>query len=441
MPEQVIELLKEQHEEKPVRELNDLGIRKTERPRLVILGGGFGGLHLIRALRKQDFQVVLIDKQNHHTFQPLLYQVATSGLEADSIAYPLRKPLNAHPDCHFRMVEVTEVVPEKNLVVTNGGTLRYDYLVIATGARTNYFGMKDIERHALPMKSISDAIGIRNRLLRNYEEALLINDPEQKDQLMNVVIAGGGPTGVELAGAIAEFKKYIMPHDYPDLDVKSAKIHLIELTPELLPAMSDEASQKAEEYLRQLSVIIKTNTKIEGYDGRVVRTDAGNIPARVMLWTGGVSGAILPGLGKGLVTKKGRIKANASGRVKGYDNVFAIGDVAQIETKNYPQGHPQLASVAVQQGKFLATNLTRHIKGKELKEFHYINKGTMATVGRKKAVVDMKKWKFHGAAAWLVWLSVHLYSLVGFKNKVVTFINWAWNYFNHDRETRLIIKD
>lgn len=441
MPETEIELLKEEHEAKPVKELNDLGIRKTQRPRLVVLGGGFAGLHLIRSLKKHDFQIVLIDKQNHHTFQPLLYQVATSGLEADSIAYPLRKPLNRHPDYHFRMVEVKELKPEKNLVITSGGTLQYDYLVIATGALTNYFGMKDIEKHSLPMKSISDAIGIRNKLLHNYEAALLTNDPELKDQLMNVVIAGGGPTGVELAGAIAEFRKYIMPHDYPDLDIGSAKIYLIELMPELLPPMSDKASQKSEEYLKELGVIIRTDTKIEGYDGHVVRTDKGNIPTKLMLWTGGVSGAALPGLGDDVVTKKGRIRTDASGKVKGYDNVFAVGDVAQMESEGYPQGHPQLASVAVQQGKFMATNLIRHTRGKELKRFHYSNKGTMATVGRKKAVVDMKKWKFHGPMAWLIWMSVHLFSLVGFKNKLVTFTNWAWNYINHDRETRLIIKD
>lgn len=441
MPETEIELIDEDHEVKPFRKISNLGIRRTERPRLVVLGGGFAGLHLIRSLKNDDFQVVMIDRQNHHTFQPLLYQVATSGLEADAIAYPLRKPLNKHPDYHFRMVEAKEVRPEQNVLVTDSGELEYDYLVIATGAKTNYFGMESIEKHALPMKKIADALEIRNRLLHNFEAALLTNDPEEKDQLMNIVIAGGGPTGVELAGALAEFRKYIMPQDYPDLDIDQARIYLVELMPELLPPMSEEASQKSEEYLKELGVIIKTDTQIEDYDGHVVKTNKGNFPAKLMLWTGGVSGAFLPGFDDEVVTKKGRLQTDAIGRVRGYENIFAIGDVASLETEDYPKGHPQLASVAVQQGKFMAQNLTRHVRGKKLQPFHYSDKGTMATVGRKKAVVDLKKWKFQGATAWFVWLAVHLFSLVGFKNKVVTFTSWAWNYVNHDRETRLIIKE
>ena len=436
-----LQLIDEEAEKKPDREIADLGVRRTERPRLVILGGGFAGLHLVRNLEKSDFQIVLIDKHNHHTFQPLLYQVATSSLEADSVAYPLRKPLRKHPDYHFRMAEVQRIVSGDNTIVTNRGTIEYDYLVIATGARTNYFGMDNIKKHALPMKTVDEALKIRNEILHNFEEALYTHDPQERQKLTNIVIAGGGPTGVELAGSIAEFRRYIMPQDYPDLDIEQSKIYLIELLPELLGPMSNEASAKSEEYLQQLGVDIKKDTKILDYDGEVVKTDQGNIPAKIMLWTGGVSGAFPEGLDDGLVTKKGRIKAGETGQVMGHERIFALGDVASIESKDHPKGYPQLASVAVQQGRFMAENLMRLRKGKSLKPFRYKNKGTMATIGRKKAVVDMPGFKFQGTTAWLVWLGVHLFSLVGFKNKLVTFTNWAWNYLRHDRETRLIIKD
>lgn len=441
MSQPALQYVEEETVEKTYKKVTDLGIRRTERPRLVILGGGFAGLHLIKHLDKSDFQIVLIDKRNHHTFQPLLYQVATSGLEADSVAYPLRKPLHNHPDYHFRMAEVQKIVPEQHRIITNRGSLQYDQLVIATGARTNYFGMDSIKKNALPMKSVEEALRIRNRMLQNFEEALFTRDPLERQKLTNIVIAGGGPTGVELAGAIAEFRRYIMPQDYPDLNIDQSKIYLIELLPELLAPMSDEASAKSEVYLKQLGVEVRKDTKILGYDGEMVKTDAGDIPAKIMLWTGGVSGAFPEGLDDDLITRKGRIKADATGRVIGYDNIFVLGDVAGIETENYPDGYPQLASIAVQQGTFMAKNLLRLSKGKALKPFRYNNKGTMATIGHKKAVVDLPGYKFQGTAAWLVWLGVHLFSLVGFKNKLVTFTNWAWNYIRHDRETRLIIDD
>lgn len=441
MPQHTLELIDEEPIAKPTKNITDLGIRKTERPRLVILGGGFAGLHLIKGLEKSDFQIVLIDKHNHHTFQPLLYQVATSSLEADAVAYPLRKPLNKHPDYHFRMARAVSVDPERKILVTNRGKLHYDYLVIATGARTNYFGMESIQKNALPMKSVEEAMEIRNRILQNYEEALFTNDPIERQKLTNVVIAGGGPTGVELAGSIAEFRQYIMPLDYPDLDVEKSRIYIVELLPELLAPMSDEASAKSEAYLKEMGVEVRKETKILGYDGELVKTDKGDIPAKILLWTGGVSGAFLPGISEDVVDKKGRIRADSMARVKGYDDIFVLGDVARIETEDYPKGHPQLASIAVQQGRFLAKNLVRMHNGEQLRPFKYNNKGTMATIGRKKAVVDLPKWKFQGATAWFVWLGVHLLSLVGFKNKLVTFTNWVWNYINHDRETRLILKD
>lgn len=439
MSTETLELVEEKNIE-PKKPRKDLGITKTERKRVVIVGGGFAGLHMIKELDKSNYQVVLLDKRNHHTFQPLLYQVATSGLEAESVAYPLRKLLANHPDYHFRMVNVERIDPGKKEVFTDSGSINYDYLVIATGAKSNYFGMDSVAEHALPMKSVAEAMVIRNEVLKNYEKAMLTTDPEEREKCTNIVVAGGGPTGVEMAGALAEFKKYIMPKDYPDLDPGLAKIYLIELLPELLPPMSDNASKKSEAYLKKMGVEIVTDTQIKGFDGEVVETDKGGFPAKMLIWTGGVSGAFIPGLGDDLVNKKGRIPADGFGRVKGFENIYVVGDVAQIETEETPKGHPQLASVAVQQGEFLAKHFNRLDNGKELKPFKYSDKGTMATIGRKKAVADLSNgWKVSGAFAWFMWLGVHVFSLVGFKNKLVTLTNWFINYTSRDQESRLII--
>ncbi|UII25009.1 NAD(P)/FAD-dependent oxidoreductase [Fulvivirga maritima] len=429
-------------EEQAPKKVNvDLGIPRTERKRLVIIGGGFAGLHLVKKLDKSDYQIVLIDKHNHHNFQPLLYQVATSGLEADSIAYPLRKVLADHDDYHFRMGEAQEIRPYENVLVTDKGNIAYDYLVIATGAKTNYFGMENVAKHAYPMKSVAQAMKLRNTILENYEKALLTNNLDEREELMNIVIAGGGPTGVEMAGALAEFKRYIMPHDYPDLNIERSKIYLVELMPELLPPMSNVASEKSKEYLQKMGVIVKTETKIEDYNGQVVKTDKGDIPSRMLIWTGGVSAASIPGLPDEVMAKGGRIKCNAFGQVEGFESIYALGDVAKFDSEDFPKGHPQLAAVAVDQGKFLGEHFSRLYKGDDLKPYKYNDKGSMATVGRTKAVVDLPKWKFQGAFAWFVWLGVHLFSLIGFRNKIVTFTNWVSNYFSRDRHSRVIIKD
>ncbi|MBL3655235.1 NAD(P)/FAD-dependent oxidoreductase [Fulvivirga sediminis] len=429
-------------EEQAPKKVNvDLGVPKTQRKRLVIIGGGFAGIHLVKKLSKSSYQVVLIDKHNHHNFQPLLYQVATSGLEADSIAYPIRKVLSDHEDYHFRMGEAQEIKPHEHVLVTDKGSIAYDFLVIATGAKTNYFGMENVAKHAYPMKSVAQAMKLRNTILENYEKALLTNNLDEREELMNIVIAGGGPTGVEMAGALAEFKRYIMPADYPDLNIERSKIYLVELLPELLPPMSDEASKKSEEYLRKMGVIIKTETKIEDYDGQVVKTDKGDIPSRMLIWTGGVSAASIPGLPDEVMAKGGRIKCNGFGQVEGFERIYALGDVAQFHSEEFPKGHPQLAAVAVDQGEFLGKHFSRMHKGEDLKPYKYNNKGSMATVGRSKAVVDLPNWKFQGAFAWFVWLGVHLFSLIGFRNKIVTFTNWVSNYFSRDRHSRVIIKD
>lgn len=420
----------------------DLNIPKSEGKRIVIIGGGFAGLHLLKGLTKSKFQVVLLDKHNHHTFQPLLYQVATSGLDAGSISYPLREALKNHSDGHFRMTTVQHIVPQNNLVKTQNGNLKYDYLVIATGAKTNYFGMDSVAKNAFSMKSIAEAMEIRNQVLKNLEMAMLTTDPFERDKLTNIVIAGGGPTGVELAGALAEFKRYVIPQDYEDLNLDLVKIYLIELLPELLAPMSDIASKAAEKYLKDLGVEVITGTQIKNYDGDTVETDQGSYATRLLIWTGGVSGSFIPGIDEELINKKGRIEADAFGRVKGQKNIYVLGDVAQMETANFPEGHPQLAAVAVKQGKYLAKHFIRIEKAKKLIPFSYKEQGVMATIGRKKAVVDFANgWKIQGTIAWIIWLSVHLFSLVGFKNKVVTFINWTWNYFRRDRETRVITKE
>lgn len=421
--------------------MKDLGIKRTERSRIVIIGGGFAGLHLTADLQKSGYQIVLLDRENHHTFQHLLYQIATSALEIDSIAYPLRKLLEKHDDFHFRMVNVQTIEAEKNRIATSSGYLLYDYLVIATGAVTNFFGMDSVARHALPMKTIAEALEIRNRVLKNLEKALLTTNDEERRKLTTIVIAGGGPAGVETAGAFAEFKRYVMPRDYPDLDPEMCKVYLIELLPRVLAQMSEKVSEVTEKYLEDMGVEVITETQIKSYDGEVVKTDKAEFPASILLWTGGISGAFIDGLEEGLVDKKGRIAADEFGRVKGHENIFALGDVAQMTTEKYPKGHPQLAAVAVQQGRWLARYFRELEKGKQREPFAYKDRGMMANIGRKKGVIELPGGRtFKGFLPWLIWLVVHLFSLAGFKNKMITFFTWSWFYISRDMATRVIIE-
>lgn len=419
-----------------------MNIPRSSFPRIVIIGGGFAGISLAKKLKNKNAQVVLLDKHNYHTFQPLLYQVATGGLEAGSIAYPIRKVVQDYQDFYFRLANVKEIDTENKKVLADIGDLYYDYLVIATGSKTNYFGNKEIESFSMAMKTIPQSLNIRSLILENFEQALLTNDINERNALMNFVIVGGGPTGVELAGALAEMKKAILPKDYPDLDIRKMGIHLIQGSDRLLDAMTEQSSQKAEDFLHSLGVSIWKNVRVTNYDGRTVTTSSDlSFDTATVIWAAGVKGAVINGLKKEAVIERAdRIKVNEFNQVLGYDNIFAIGDIAAMVSEKNPQGHPMMAQPAIQQGNLLAENLIRKLKNKEMKPFEYNDKGSMATIGRNKAVVDLPKWHFHGVFAWFVWMFVHLFSLIGFKNKAVVLMNWVYNYIKFDREGRLIIR-
>ena len=419
-----------------------MNIPRTSYPRVVIIGGGFAGISLAKQLKKQEVQAVLIDKHNYHTFQPLLYQVSTGGLEPDSIAYPIRKIIKDYPNFFFRMANVEGINTDTKCISTDIGELSYDHLVIATGSKTNFFGNSDIEKHSMEMKTIPQSLNLRSLILENFEQAILTSDLEERNALMNFVIVGAGPTGVELAGALAEIKKGILPKDYPDLDIRQMKINLVQGSDRILPAMSEKASAKAEDYLQGLGVDVWKNLRVINYDGVWVQTnDTINFRSATVIWSAGVKGATIPGLdGEELITRGNRILVNQFNQVKGFDNIYALGDIAAMQSEDYPFGHPMMAQPAIQQGKHLGQNLVRQLHGKEMKPFSYYDKGSMATVGRNKAVVDLPKFKFQGVFAWFVWMFVHLFFLIGFRNRMVVFINWVYNYIRFDREARLIIR-
>jgi len=415
----------------------------TDLPRVVIIGAGFGGVSLVSDLEKKPFQVVMLDKRNYHTFQPLLYQVSTSGLEPDSIAYPIRKILKKNKNAYFRMADVEHIDSDKQLIHTNIGEITYDYLVIATGSRTNFFGNKSVEDNAIWMKTVPQALNLRSLILENFEEATITEDPERKKALLNFVIAGAGPTGVELSGAIAELRKNVIPKDYQDIDPEDIHIHLIEGMDKVLPPMSAKSSKNAKKYLEELGVEIHLNTFVESYDDHIVRTSNKDLsfPAETFIWSAGVTGANVEGLKSGaLMDKSNQYNVNVFNQVEGYETIFAIGDIALMTSAKYPKGHPMVAQPAIQQGAHLAKNLLRIINKQSLTPFEYFNKGTMATVGRNKAVVDIGKIQFGGAFAWFIWMFVHLWFLVGFRNRIVTFFNWTYSYINYDRAARLIVR-
>jgi len=419
-----------------------MNIPKSSFPRIIIIGGGFAGIALAKKLSKQEVQVVLLDKHNYHTFQPLLYQVSTGGLEPDSIAYPIRKVLGDFPNFFFRLADVSEINTEKNKVISNIGELKYDYLVVASGSKTNYFGNTSIEANSMEMKTVPQSLNLRSLILENFEEALLTSDLNERIALMNFVIVGAGPTGVELAGALAEIKKGILPKDYPDLDTRLAQINLIQSGDKILKEMSPQASQKAEDFLEKLGVHVWKNVRVTGYDGKTVTTNSDlTFDAATVVWAAGVKGAAIKGLDSDQFVSRGnRILVNEFNQVKGLNNVFAVGDVAQMETESTPHGHPMMAQPAIQQGRLLGDNLLRMLENKPMKPFVYNDKGSMATVGRNKAVVDLPNFKFQGVFAWFVWMFVHLFFLIGFRNRMVVFINWVYNYIRFDREARLIIR-
>lgn len=413
-------------------------IPPTNHKRVVIIGGGFAGLRLARDLRCTPFQIVLLDRNNYHQFQPLLYQVATAGLNPGSIAFPFRKDFRHTRDFHFRMTEVKRIFPEENRLETTIGDISYDYLVIATGTDTNYYGMENIRQQAIPMKSVAEAATLRNMLLSRFEKALTA-EPEEQQRLLNIAVVGGGATGVEISGALSEMKRYILEKDYPDLNPGVLHIYLIEGGGKLLANMSEEASAKSREFLSRMGVKVLLNTKVTDYrEGNLWFENGESLPTETLIWVSGV-GAVHPeGLPREVIGKGGRILTDEFNRVNGQLNIFAIGDVCLQTDSRYPHGHPQVAQVAIQQGKLLARNLER-LRCQQLpRAFSYRDLGTLATVGRNKAVADLPHFKTQGFLAWLLWLTVHLRSILGVRNKMEVLLNWMWNYFTYDQAIRLI---
>jgi len=416
--------------------------------KVVIAGAGFGGLRLARKLNnKAGFEVVLVDKFNYHQFQPLFYQVATAGLDASNISFPLRKVFQKSKNVKIRLAELKEVLPAEKKIVTDIETISYDVLVLATGADTNFFGNSQLATHAFPMKSTVEALQIRHRLLKLFEDAHSITDPAELQRLMNIVVVGGGPTGVEVSGALAEMKKYVLPKDYPELDFSRMNIYLLEGAGKTLAAMSEKSSAQSQKYLQKLGVKVLTNTLVKDYDGKEVHLkDNTSIPAATVIWAAGIKGNIPAGFDESLIAKGNRIKTDRYCRVQGFDNIYALGDLAYMETPKYPSGHPQVAPAAIQQADMLAGNLKlleQKSNPDRMYQFEYTDKGSMATVGRNLAVVDMPKPKLHfgGFFAWLIWMGLHLMLILGVKNRFFVFFNWLYNYITYDQNLRLIFRE
>ena len=417
-------------------------IERTDKKRIVIVGGGLGGLELAFKLVDDDYQVVLIDKNNYHQFPPLIYQVASGGLEPSSISFPFRRLFQGKKDFFFRMAKVESVNTDKKKINTTVGEIDYDYLVLAFGAKTNFFGNKDIEATTLPMKSVSEAMRLRNTILRNLELALTEEDPARKQALMNIVVVGGGASGVEIAGAVAEMKKNIIARDYPDLDSSQMHIYLVNAVDRLLSAMDPVSSKRAERDLKELHVHIRQPQFATEYKDGILKTSAGlEIPTQTVIWVSGICANTVEGFPAESIGHAGRFLTDRFCRVKGVKDVYAIGDVSLVEgDEEYPLGHPQLAQVAMQQAKTVAKNFKAMSKGKELKPFKYKNLGVMATIGRNHAVAEISGKKFGGFPAWALWLVVHLRSILGVKNKTFILLNWVWNYINYKQSLRLILK-
>lgn len=418
-------------------------IESDGRKRVVIIGGGFAGLKLAMSLRRSGMQVVLVDKNNFHQFPPLIYQVATAGLYPSSISFPYRKIFEDRKEYAFRMAKLRSIDQENNTIQTSIGKLEYDYLVLAHGATTNYFGNENIKLGAMPMKTVAQSMGLRNALLSNFERSVTCSTVQEKEELLNVVIVGGGPSGVELAGAIAEMKNYILPKDYPDMETKRMHVYLIQADNRLLPAMSAKASAKAEKFLKKLGVDVLLYKRVVDYkDNKVFLSDGMTIPTRTFIWVCGVKAHSVKGLNPDQLGPLNRVIVDEYNRVKGSNNIFAIGDISIMLDKDgdFPKGHPMMAQPAIQQAANLAKNLKSIVKGKDnLKAFKYRDLGSMATIGRNKAVADIFGLKVSGIFAWALWMLVHLRSILGVRNKIAVLLEWSWGYFTYDRSNRMIV--
>lgn len=407
------------------------------REKIVIIGGGFAGLQLAKTLNNKNKKIIVIDRMNHHMFQPLFYQVACGRIEPSNISFPFRKIFQRSRNTQYRMTEVQKILPEQNKIVTADGEFSYDKLIIATGCKTNFFGNEKMEQLAYGMKNTQEAISIRNHILLTFEK-MIIEKTRTDDGNWNIVIVGSGPTGVELAGAFAEMKKDILPRDYPNMNFDNLKIILISATDKPLNVMSQEAQNKSEAYLKDLGVELMAGERVTDYNGERVFLESGKeIPSNNVIWAAGVTGNVIPGLNPEIMVRN-RYKTDRYNRVEGYDNIFAIGDIAYMETPKYPQGHPQVANVAINQGKNLGKNLLKKSPN-QWQEYEYEDLGSMATIGKHRAVVDLPKWKFQGIFAWYFWMFLHLMLILSVRNKLAIFFNWMWSYFNRDSSLRLII--
>ena len=418
--------------------------QSMQAPHLIIIGGGFAGVELIKQLNNKPIKVTVLDKHNYFNFQPLMYQVASGGLGPDAIAYPLRKIISKMPNIAFRMAEVLEVKTNENQVVTNIGHFHYDYLCIATGAQTNFFGNAELEKHSMQLKSIPDALDLRSNILQEFEKALSESESGNIERILNFVVVGGGPTGVETAGALAEIKKNVVPADYRELDASKMQVHLIEAAPRLLAAMSEISSTKAKQFLEDLGVHVQLNTSVQNYEGssgnltlstgEILKTDT-------IIWSAGVKGKTIPGIPETLIVRGNRYQVNEYNQLEGFSNVFAIGDIAYMTSDAaYPNGHPMVGTVAQQQGRLLGKNVLKAIKQEPMKPYTYLNLGSMATIGRHKAVFEIFGVKMQGYIAWLGWMFLHLMLLVGFRNRLVVLMNWMWNYVSYQRAIRIITR-
>lgn len=423
-----------------------MNIPNTDLKRIIIIGAGFSGLDFIKYLNHSKFQIIVIDKNNYHTFQPLLYQVATCGLELESIIHPVRPIITKYKNCFFILAEVSFVDSLNNKIISDAGELYYDFLILANGSRTNFFGKKNIEKFSLPMKFVNEALNLRSYILKNFEKASLLklNDAEF-DKLMTFVVVGGGPTGVELSGSLAELKNYILPKDYSSIDFSKMCIYLLQASSKLLDGMSDYAAKSSLDYLRGMGVKVYLNTCVDDYDGHTVnissKLDFNQICTYNVIWAAGVTGSIINGMDNCIV-KKGRIKVNSYNKVKNYKNIFAIGDIAfMTEDDRYPSGHPMTIQPALQQAKNLSKNFNNMILGKKMIPFKYRDIGSMATISRNKAVCDLPFIKFKGFIAWFIWIIVHLFNIIGFRNKLIIFINWVTQYFSYNKGIRIIFKN
>lgn len=414
---------------------------ENKNPVIVIIGGGFAGLRMVKLLKNKPFKVILIDKNNYHTFQPLLYQVATGSLTPDTIAYPFRKTIAPINNIAFRKAEVTSVDTQAKVVITEKGEIGYDFLVVATGSKTQFFGNQNIAKWAMQLKSIPHALDIRSDFLQEFEEAIYLTNEKDQSRVLNFVVVGGGPTGVEVSGALAEIKKNILKTEYREVDADLMQIWLVEANNRLLKSFTPKSSEKAKRFLEKMGVNVLLNTRVANYSGDYIElSDGTKIETETLIWSAGVKGAGIKGLESAQDERSGRYKVNAFNEIEGLQGVFAIGDIAQMKTEDYPYGHPMVAPAAIQQAENICSNFIAKTKGRQEQPFTYKDKGSMATIGRYKAVVDLGKISLGGFIAWLIWMLIHLLSIVGFKNRVLILFNWIFKYFSFRNTIRLIIR-